>query len=128
MAIEEGLNRIWAVMVDNTGNASSPSNTIEITFDNAGGLFIPQPFRPGDTFQINLSKTASSVTLRIFDMGGNLVEMLKDTNQTTNVTITWSGLNGDGQEVKKGPLVAVAMVKYSAGGNIVLREIFLFER
>jgi hypothetical protein len=128
MTLVPGLNQIYATMVDDAGNVSQPSKTIEITFDNSGGLFVPQPFRPGDAFQLNLSKAASTVTLRIYDLGGNLVTILYSTDNTFNISIPWDGLNGDSEEVKKGPLVVVSAVAYADGSNReIIREIFLFE-
>ena len=127
MTLDVGLNRIWAVIVDNAANVSDPSNTIEVTYDNSGGLFIPQPFRPGDAFQVNLSKPSPSVTLRIYDLGGHLVVILYGRESSVDVSIPWDGLNGDGDTVKKGPLVAVAHVKSAGEGAIVFREIFVFE-
>jgi flagellar hook assembly protein FlgD len=115
-------------MGDDAGNVSEPSNTIEITFDNSAGLFIPQPFKSGDAFQVNLSKNASSVTLRLYDLGGNLVKILRGTEVSSNISIPWDALNGDGEEVKKGPLVAVAAIVYADGSDReIIRESFFCE-
>lgn len=127
LALEPGPNRISAVMADETGNVSEPSNTIEVTFDPTKGLYVPQPFRAGDAFQVNLAEPARAVTLRLYDLGGHLVRLLEERSPADKVSIAWNGLNGDGQKVKKGPLVAVAVVELSSGKNEVFREIFLFE-
>jgi len=127
VALEPGLNRIYAVMADETRNTSGPSNTVEVTFDPAAGLYIPQPFGPGDIFQVNLAEPARSVTLRIYDMSGHLVRALVERSSADFVSIVWDGLNGDGDDVKKGPLVAVALVYHSDGEKESLRSIFLFE-
>jgi len=127
VALEPGLNRIYAVMADGAGNVSEPSNTVEVTFDPAIGLYIPQPFRPGDAFQVNLAEPAHAITLRIYDMSGLLVCVLEKRSPADFVSIAWNGLNGDGREVKKGPLVAVALVELSDGKKEALRRVFLFE-
>ena len=127
VALEPGLNRIWAVMADGAGNISEPSNTVEVTFDPATGLYIPQPFRPGDAFQVNLAGSAHAVTLRIYDMSGHLVCVLEERFPADFVSIAWNGLNGDGNGVNKGPLVAVALVETSDGKKEALRRVFLFE-
>ncbi len=128
MTLAPGLNRIYATMGDDAGNVSAPSNTIEVTFDNSAGLYIPQPFKQGDAFQINLSKNASSVTLRLYDLGGNLVQILYGSDISMNVSIPWDALNGDGEDVKKGPLVAVAAIVYADGSaREIIREIFVCE-
>jgi hypothetical protein len=128
MTLVPGLNRIYAVMGDDAGNVSEPSNTIEITFDNSAGLFIPQPFNSGDAFQVNLSKNASSITLRLYDLGGSLVKILYGTTVSSNTSIPWDALNGDGEEVNTGPFVAVAEIVYADGsGREIIREIFFCE-
>jgi hypothetical protein len=127
LAIDPGLNRIWAVMSDGAGNVSPRSNTIEVTFDPASGLYVPEPFHPGDAFQVNLAEAARAITVRVYDMGGHAVRVLDGGTTSDNVTIAWDGINGDGVEVRKGPLVAVAFVEFASGTNETLREVFLFE-
>lgn len=127
LEVVPGLNRIRAVMVDGAGNVSPPSNTVETTFDPSSGLYVPQPFRPGDGFQINFAQPARAVTLRIFDMGGHPVRVIEYTSASDFATIPWNGVNGDGVAVKKGPLVAVVVIEFAAGRKETRREVFLFE-
>jgi hypothetical protein len=128
MTLVPGENRIYAVAVDGAGNESGRSNEISIELDASPGLRIPQPFVSNDVFLINLGQPASSVTIRVYDMGGKLVCVLSDPSSGTNLSIPWNGRNGDGETVKKGPLVAVAQIRYQSGGSEIFREIFLFER
>ena len=73
LGVEPGLNLIWAVMADEAGNVSPPSNTVQTTFDTSSGFYIPQPFRAGEAFQLNLAQDARRVTLRVYDLSGYLV-------------------------------------------------------
>jgi hypothetical protein len=127
MTLVPGVNRIRALIADAAGNAGPPSNSIEVTFDPSAGLYVPQPFRAGDEFQMNVTETGQPVTVRIYDMGGHLVRVLEERAAAEFVSIPWDGLNGDGREVKKGPLVAVAYVGSATGSDDVIRKIFLFE-
>lgn len=127
LAVVPGLNRIRAVMVDVVGNVSSPSNTVEVTFDPSTGAYIPQPFRPGDAFQLNFTEIPRMVTVRIFDMGGHAVRVLEDRPTSVYATIPWDGVNGDGERTRKGPLVAVVSAETASGKNEVLRRAFVFE-
>jgi hypothetical protein len=122
-----GENEIYAIAVDGAGNASASSNVISIVLDASPGLRITQPFVVDDVFLLNLGKPASSVTLRVYDMGGKLVRALSSQSSGSNISIAWDGRNGDGETVRKGPLVAVAQIRYQSGGSEVFREIFLFE-
>jgi hypothetical protein len=125
--LELGRNRIWAVLADGAGNPSAPSNTIEVTFDPSAGLYIPQPFRPGNAFQFNVSGAEYGVKLRVYDMSGNLVRVFNAPWSGEFVSIPWDGRNGDGEKVHKGPLVAVAYVDSGSGKTDILRKIFLYE-
>jgi hypothetical protein len=125
--LEQGPNEIYATLVDGAGNASAPSNTIHVEFDPSVGLYVPQPFHPGDSFQFNVSDAGFGVTLRLYDMGGHLVRIFSERWSGEFVSFPWDGLNGDGEKVHKGPLVAVAYVEASEGSNQIVREIFLFE-
>lgn len=151
LGVEPGLNRIRAVMVDDAGNASPPSNTVQTTFDTSSGFYIPQPFRAGEAFQLNLTADARRVTLRVYDLSGYLVrkfELEGDLQaraaaaprsgadgrhppqrapSSAFVSIPWDGSNGDGDAVRKGPLVAVAVIEYDAGSEETLRQAFMFE-
>ncbi|MEE9269088.1 MAG: hypothetical protein V3V49_02400 [Candidatus Krumholzibacteria bacterium] len=122
-----GPNRVSAKAVDRAGNVSPFSNEIVVVFDAVAGMSIPQPFVANNSFQINLSKRALVVTLKIYDLGGHLVEELSSAIVSTSVTISWDGLNGDHDLVEKGPLVAVAKVDYQDGDREIFREIFLFQ-
>jgi flagellar hook assembly protein FlgD len=128
MTLVPGENRIYAVAVDLALNESVSSNEVTVTLDSSPGLLISQPFRPNDTFIVNLAETASSVTLRIYDLSGKLVKTLNATSPGTNLFIDWNGKNGDNEPVKKGPLAAVAQIQYQNGGSEVFREIFLLDR
>jgi hypothetical protein len=122
-----GENQIYSVAVDAAGNASGPSNVISIVLDASPGLRITQPFIANDVFLLNLGQPASSVALRVYDMGGKLVRVLSSQSSGSNISIAWDGKNGDGETARKGPLVAVAQIRYQNGGSEVFREIFLFE-
>ncbi|MEJ2721328.1 MAG: hypothetical protein P8181_09340, partial [bacterium] len=127
MTLTPGLNRIYGVMVDKAGNIGEPSNTIEVTWDRSVGVFIRQPFRPDDAIDITSREEVTSVTIRIYDMSGNLVRVVRHGGSGTNISVPWNGLNGDGTDVKKGPLVAVVRLTFLHGDDETHRKIFLFE-
>jgi flagellar hook assembly protein FlgD len=120
-------NILMATSVDLSGNESRPSNEVRVYYEQGSGLFIPAPFRPGDRFTVNLTRDASEVTLRIFDLAGDVVIVLTDSTPGRDFAFEWDGLNGDGVAVKKGPLVAVVELRYEDGDTNVFREIFLFD-
>jgi len=124
--LKAGTNVLTAKALDDAGNISAPSNEITVVYENAAGVFIPQPFRANDSFQINLAAAHARVALRIFDLGGNLVYVHRDYTAGTHLDIEWDGSNGEGTEVKRGPLVLVVLITYDNGSEETFREIFLF--
>ena len=125
--LDPGLNVFVATAVDEAKNESAPSNEVRITFNESTGLYIPAPFLPNNEFHLNLSSEANQVTLRLYDLSGDLVVILEQIVPGNNFTFAWDGKNGDGEDVKKGPLVSVAEIVYADGTKEIIREIFLFE-
>ncbi len=122
-----GRNQIVAVQRDGAGNVSGPSNTVVVTFQSTGGLYFPVPFTPGGTFQVNAERVARSVTLRVFDVTGDLVTFFEDGGASRYYAFNWNGRNSSDQPVRRGPLVAVAAVLYDDGSRDIYREVFLFD-
>jgi flagellar hook assembly protein FlgD len=127
VALNPGLNVFTITSVDEAKNESSPSNSVRVTYDEASGLYISSPFKSNDQFHLNLTRNASEVTLRIYDLAGEVVVVISSSNSSSNYAFTWNGLNGDGEEVKKGPLVAVAEIRYTDDSTDIYREIFLYD-
>lgn len=122
-----GRNTFVATLVDGALNEGPPSNAVVVTFDDASGLYVDTPVRPGATFDVNLSAPAVGVTLRLYDMAGGLVVALEDPARGTSYSLPWDGQNGNGHIVKKGPLVAVVTATLEAGGTRTFREMILFD-
>ncbi len=122
-----GRNEIVAYQRDGAGNVSGPSNRILVDFASSGGVYFPVPFTPGDSFDVNATRTARSVTLRVFDVTGDLVTFFEDGTSSQYYTFRWNGRNSSDREVRRGPLVAVATVQYEDGSRDVFREVFLFD-
>jgi flagellar hook assembly protein FlgD len=123
----EGDNVLTATAVDEALNESGPSNQVRVDFIGASGLFIPAPFGPNDGFNLNLSESAARATLRVYDLSGEIVVVLTNDYPSQNYTFTWDGKNGSGEDVKKGPLVAVSQAEFDEGPDKVFREVFLFD-
>jgi hypothetical protein len=121
-------NIFTAIALDEAGNTSAPSNAVTVVYDAATSVYIPQPFGPNDSFQINLGGEEARITLKIFDLGGDLVYAHRDYTPGSNIEIQWDGLNGEGEEVKRGPLVLVVRVAFDNGNENTFRELFLFKR
>ncbi len=122
-----GRNDLVAVQRDGAGNLGAPSNRVTVTFKSSAGLFFPVPFAPGGRFNVNADRVAASVTLRVFDVAGDLVTFFDDETARQHYVFAWDGRNSSGVNVRRGPLVAVASIDYGDGTRDVFREVFLFD-
>lgn len=122
-----GRNEMVAYQRDGAGNVSAASNAVVVIFKSSGGVFVPVPFVPGGTFQINADRIARAATLRVFDVTGDMVTQFEDGTARQYYTFSWNGRNSSDRPVRRGPLVAVATIEYDDGTRDVLREVFLFD-
>jgi hypothetical protein len=122
-----GRNAITVTFVDAAGNESVPSNAVIVTFDDNTGLFIASPLYPGGAFDVNVATTGVRAALRVYDLTGDLVILLEDFREGQNYSFPWTGFNGRGKAVRKGPLVAVVTVELTSGETQTFRELFLYE-
>ena len=122
-----GRNDLVAYQRDGAGNLSEASNTIVVAFKSTAGLFFPVPFAPGGSFQVNADRIARSATLRVFDVTGDLVTRFEDGTPRQYYAFDWNGRNSSDRAVRRGPLVAVAVIDYDDGTRDVFRETFLFD-
>jgi flagellar hook assembly protein FlgD len=118
LTLSEGLNEFWALGKDNAGNASAYSNTVQTTLDPATGITYPEVFRGPNTFQIVSARTASSVTLDIYDMRGERIRRIAVPGPGTSFDIAWDLTNDDGETVKNGPCLVVITIEHSGGRTV----------
>jgi len=118
LTLSEGLNEFWALGKDNAGNASAYSNTVQTTLDPATGITYPEVFRGPNSFQIVSARTASSVTLDIYDMRGERIRRIAVPGPGTSFDIAWDLTNDDGETVKNGPCLVVITIEHSGGRTV----------
>jgi hypothetical protein len=122
-----GVNRFTAVLRNTNFEVSPPSNTVTVTFDTGAGLFIPVPFAPGASFDLNTARDASQAELRVFDVTGDFVVGFESREPRMFYSFAWDGLNASGERVRRGPLIAVGVIHYPDGTSEVIRRAFLFD-
>jgi hypothetical protein len=125
--LEPGENNFTAILRDSSFVESPPSNTVTVFFDTSAGFFVPVPFAPGASFDLNTVNEAINADVRIFDVGGDLVVHFESREAGTFYSFPWDGLNGSGERVHRGPLVAVGTIDYADGSHQVVRRVFLFD-
>ncbi len=118
-----GSNTVFVTAIDEAKNESVPSATNTIVYDDGVGVALPNPFRPGDEFQVSTGTNVNSVRLRLYDMAGDLVLVLEDNSPRSSFRFRWNGTNGDGDEVRKGPLMLVVEI---VDTGRIFKELFLY--
>jgi len=126
--LQPGENVITATVVNTAFDLeSAPSNAVTVVFDVTPGITIGQPLRPDEPIIVVIGEEARRVQVLIYDLGGDMVRKLEQTQQATNYVFRWDGYNGDNVEVKRGPFVAVVRVDFVSGKSQVSRKPFLFD-
>ena len=124
--LSPGDNFFTAVLRDSGFVVSPPSNRVSVYFDTGAGLYLPIPFAPGASFDLNAVNMATRADLRLFDVAGGQVIHFESSQSQTFYSFLWNGLNQSGERVRRGPLVAVATIDYPDGSHQIIRRVFLF--
>jgi hypothetical protein len=112
--LREGDNEIWAVAQDKSRNMSGRSNTVNVRYETMIARIYPEVFRAPDVFEIDLEEIADEATVDLFTVNGERVVHLRKGGPATQFRIDWNLTNGDGEQVRNGPYLAVITV---AGRN-----------
>jgi len=101
----ETQGQIWSF----TTTATSVDNQFAPKTNYLGNF--PNPFNPETTIKFQLS-TAAHVNIKIFDLRGNLIKILKQENFSSgDHNVQWYGIDSKGNEVSSG----IYIIKFSSG-------------
>lgn len=110
-----GPNEIWAVARDTSGEPSARSNTVFITYNKRNARIFPEVFRAPGSFDIFTEQTAYEVTVDLFTLDGERVVHLRQAGPSNVFRIAWNLKNGDGNNVRNGPYLAMIKITDSRG-------------
>jgi hypothetical protein len=113
---------VFVTAIDFNGNESDPSSEIEWATGVEGAdrlpivyalhQNVPNPFNPTTTIRFDLP-AAANVTLWIFNVRGQLIQILVDEKMSAGVKrVSWNGRDGAGRTVASG----IYFYRISAGG------------
>jgi hypothetical protein len=84
----------------------------------------PNPFNPETVIPYSISETANRVTLKIYNMKGQLINTLKDAPAAIgNYKLTWNGTDESGSSVSSG----IYFYKLAVDGNTLTRKMILIK-
>ena len=97
-----GVNQLAAISVDEAGNRSLFSSTVTVEYRQEFGVFFNERFRPGDSFEIHLDRTARQVTLALYSTSGRMVRILREDAPSVHFTLPWDGYDSSGNPLNSG--------------------------
>jgi len=118
----EHLYRIVSWLGNLVDTPTGPEDRVSYSFSLSQNH--PNPFNPTTTIEYSIARTGH-VSLRVYNVAGQLVRTLVDEIQTPDVVspVTWGGRDGTGREVSSG----VYFYKLSAKGFTETKKMILLK-
>jgi flagellar hook assembly protein FlgD len=117
--LDLGINEIYAVSRDVAGHYSDPSETVTVEYLEQMGITVEEKLDGPAAIEINLTREADRITLRIFSLTGTYVRTVVENNPKQFGEMEWDLTDADGELVKNGPYVLVFEIRYSDGSTDV---------
>jgi hypothetical protein len=121
MGFAQGTHTVVAQSEDHAGNVSPRSAPVSFVYQEILGVVLPERFTGGQYLQVNLTKPASQVLLRIYDLSGRLVKRLEDPSTKTIYEFRWDLSDQSGNPVGSGPYVVNVEADYTDGSKLSKR-------
>jgi hypothetical protein len=117
----QGTHTVVVQSQDKALNLSPLSATVSFVYQEMLGVVLPEHFQFGQYLQVNLSKPANAVLLRIYDLSGRLVKRLEDRSTKTIYEFAWDLSDQSGNPVGSGPYIVNVEADYVDGSKLSKR-------
>ena len=117
----QGTHVVVATSHDRAGNVSPPSAPVSFLYQEPLGVVIPERLQLGDYLQVNLSKPAAAVHLRIYDLSGRLIRRLEERATGTIYEFAWDLRDERGNPIGSGPCVVQVEANFVDGSRLAKR-------
>jgi hypothetical protein len=114
-----GVNEIYAISRDVAGHYSDPSETVTVEYVEQMGIRVDERLDGPATIEINLTRDASQIVLRVFSLYGTYLQTVVKNDPARFGEMVWDLTDTDGKQVKNGPYVLVFEIRYSDGSTDV---------
>jgi flagellar hook assembly protein FlgD len=123
-----GRNLFRAFARDRAGNESDWSDTAAVVYDETAGITVPEKLDPGAKIDVNLSKPASEVVLRVFSIDG--YHIVTETWQPKDLynEFEWDLKDADSKDVKNGLYLLVFQILFADGNESVEKRVVVVSR
>jgi hypothetical protein len=123
-----GQNLFRAFARDRAGNESAWSDTATVVYDEIVGITVPEKLDPGDRIDVNLTRSASEVVLRVFSIDGYHIATESWRPRELNNEFEWNLKDTDGKDVKNGLYLLVFQITYDDGGEAIEKRVVVVSR
>ena len=110
-----GPNTFYLAAADRAGNRSPLGSPLTILYEEPMGFHAPERFRATDVFDVNVARTARSVRIDLYELGGRRVRTLLVQQFGQRYELPWDVTDDRGVTVGDGPYVARVTVTYDDG-------------
>jgi flagellar hook assembly protein FlgD len=117
----QGPHTASAVAQDRALNRSGPSATLSFEYTEPLGAQLPERFLAGDYIQVNLTRPARSVTVKIYTLHGRLVRSFASADANLLHEFQWDLTDDDGRRVGSGPYVVRVIAEQESGAPLEKR-------
>jgi hypothetical protein len=118
----EGEHTVTAVSQDRAGNLSAPSAPRVFTYREPLGARVPERFLRGDFIQVNLTRPARSVLVKIYTLRGRLVRTFESSSGASLHEFAWDLTDDDGHALGSGPYVVRVVAEQDDGVRLETRR------
>lgn len=124
LSLVAGENALTAEAFDLAGNKSA-ALTFSIFRVTEAFLTLPARYEPADLIRVAPTRRADRLRMEFWTLGGDLVQVLEDSQGGELFDLSWDGRNRDGIRVNSGPLLALVHIDYPGGDSETLKRAFI---
>jgi len=119
LSLRLGTQKIYAISRDVAGHYSDPSETVSVEYVEQMGIKVDERLDGPATIEVNLTRDANQIVLRIFSLTGTYVQTVVENDPVEFGEMVWDLTDTDGKQVKNGPYALVFEIRYSDGSTDV---------
>jgi hypothetical protein len=123
-----GTNLIYAESADLSGNESAPSEVVSVEYTEETGIRVPEEFGEGSRIEVNLTREAHRITVRILSLEGSYITSIVENGPELLNELEWDLKDKDGDQVKNGVYVLVIEVAYVDGSADMEKKAVIVSR
>ncbi len=117
LELDLGMNEIYAISKDLAGHYSDPSETVTVEYHESIGISVDERLSGPAAIELNLTKDANQIVLRIYSPLGTYVQTVVENNPEQYGQMVWDLTDSDGKQVKNGPYALVFEIRYEDGST-----------